>query len=543
MVLNTRQKWQNISLILSLVLSIYLIFWEIPRHLPSNQLLYSALEKPADLKEESLEPIPFSSGVIQFKASGEEVSPSPETIDNYLSVKEEFERRFGNSYDDAWKYEPKVHQPFEVPPGLKPMVDFWTFVFGVYGKYQYIFHHADDVSIVYAAIDLASLDPSVSGLSKEEVDSLVNQYLAEEKTRIRKKLVHILGTRFGNKEPLTPDEKRIAKLLSESKLIDASDAADPAQMRIQGGFAHRFKQAIVLSGQYMDEMERIFSLKNLPIELTRIPLVESAFNIEAVSSAQAVGLWQFIPETGKRYLKIDEIADERKDPILSTYAATQHLAKEYEMLGSWPLTINAYNTGPGRMLKAMKAYNTTDIATIIKNFGDAGYKFYSRNYYPEFLAALEVYNQQEKYFGKIEKMSALTYDLFLPKDRMNLAKIFVEIDIAPEVMRALNPALKDEILEGTKDLPPGYLVRVPKEMATLFATAAQRNEQEKDRERWYIAQEGETLELIAQKHTMPLKILESANAFLPQQRLAEGTVVNIPREEGVAFTPVNDSSL
>ena len=159
------------------------------------------------------------------------------------------------------------------------------------------------------------------------------------------------------------------------------------------------------------------------------------------------------------------------------------------------------------------------------------------------MAALEVYNQQEKYFGKIEKMSPLTYDLFLPKNKINLAQISVEVDIAPEVMHALNPALKDEILEGKKELPPGYLVRVPKEMSTLFATAVQRHEEEKGRERWYIAQEGETLELIAQKHTMPLKVLESANAFLPTQTLAEGTVVNIPREEGIAFSPVNDSSL
>ena len=82
----------------------------------------------------------------------------------------------------------------------------------------------------------------------------------------------------------------------------------------------------------MSEMRRIFKERGVPVQLTMIPFIESAFNLKAYSHAGAAGIWQFIEATGKRYLRIDEFVDERYDPILAAYAAATHLTNEYKFL-------------------------------------------------------------------------------------------------------------------------------------------------------------------------------------------------------------------
>src|SRR5690606_8417959 len=94
-------------------------------------------------------------------------------------------------------------------------------------------------------------------------------------------------------------------------------------------------------------MEEIFTQLDLPIELTRIPLVESSFNIMAHSKAGAVGVWQFMPLSGKEYMKVDPSIgiDERRSPLKSTIAAARLLKRNLKMTGNWPLAITAYNHG------------------------------------------------------------------------------------------------------------------------------------------------------------------------------------------------------
>lgn len=110
----------------------------------------------------------------------------------------------------------------------------------------------------------------------------------------------------------------------------------------------------------------------------------------ARSKAGAVGLWQFIKATGKRYLTITRRRDDRRDPIRATEAAARLLKHNYEALGSWPLAITAYNHGKEGMLAARVAVGSSAIEDIISGYTGPRFGFASRNFYAEFLAALEV---------------------------------------------------------------------------------------------------------------------------------------------------------
>jgi len=533
-------KFQNLSFALSLLLSIYFFAFALPQKLQKH-FSDQKTEKELTLAEkESIDPRnsaspPFATEAIKVKSSGEDPAEPHKELEAYLSVREEFERRFGHSFEDGWVNRKPITHPFNIPEGIRERVEFWIQIFGRYGKNQFVFHHKDNVALVYSTIDLSDLDPHVSGMSSSLAKKLRKQFIIEEKIRIRN-LLKGLVKKVQHKKSLTAEERRLVTLFSKENHTPLSQASKTENIKIHGGFAHRFKRAITLSGKYMKEMENIFTMKGLPIELTRIPFIESAFNIRAKSSAKAVGMWQFIPQTGKRYLNIDEWTDERIDPILSTYAAAAHLKKEYQLLKSWPLAINAYNTGPGRMIKAKKQLKTDDISTIIKHFKDPGYQFYSRNYYPEFLAALYVYDNQEHFFGKIKKLAPIRYDFFSSPDEVNLNGLASLLDIDPRVMKQLNPALSDDILNGTYSLPAGYLVKVPKKMGALFAKTAFQHKRQIDRAQWHIVEEGETLKTISKYYGLSRSLLEKANHFLPHEQLTPGTVVKLPRDEGVAIT-------
>lgn len=527
---------QKTSFATALVFSGFFLIWGLPAHLPQFSRQEPALAAaPAAAPEKislSDEDVPLETQGIPIKLSGED--PWKDNQAPEVSVQDEFQKRFGLSYTDAWKPQALVHSQFDAPESIQPMINFWVHIFGVYGKDHTVFHYKDDVSVVYGALDLTDLNPENSGLSPAESDELKSQVIAEEKKRLRD-MLEALSEKFARKLPLTSEDARLAKLFFNKKL-SLHEVRDPDNLRLQTGFSTRFRQAITMSGRYMQEMERIFSMKGLPIELTRLPFVESAFNIRALSSASAAGLWQFIPETGRRYLKIDPIADERLDPILATYAAADHLKSEYNLLsGSWALAVNAYNTGPGRMMKAVKELGTTDIGTIINQFQDPGYQFYSRNYYPEFLAALQVYENREKYFGSVEQSPPLTYDFYMTEYPVNLRELAREVNVDDEKMQNLNPALTADILSGEKMLPPGYFVKVPTDTRRLFAMAASNLFNQTSQSQYHIVEEGETLKTIAEQYQIPLMTLERLTHYLPDEKLVIGSMIRLPENAGIAL--------
>jgi membrane-bound lytic murein transglycosylase D len=137
----------------------------------------------------------------------------------------------------------------------------------------------------------------------------------------------------------------------------------------------------------------------VPAECALLPLVESSYE-NARSSAAAVGVWQFTRSTARDYLRVSGRVDERLDPLKSAQAAAKLLRQNYNSLGSWPLAVTAYNHGRGGMLRAKEAHGS-DLVDIISDYRGPVFGYASMNFYAEFLAAVDVYENHQQYFGTL----------------------------------------------------------------------------------------------------------------------------------------------
>jgi membrane-bound lytic murein transglycosylase D len=161
-------------------------------------------------------------------------------------------------------------------------------------------------------------------------------------------------------------------------------------IRVQQGLREKVDEGIQRAQALLPRILAILQEHDVPVELAALPLVESTYNPQAYSKAGAVGLWQFIRSTGKRYLTITRARDDRRDPLRATQAAARLLRHNYEALGSWPLAIVAYNHGREGVLTARAAVGSSAIEDIIARYTGPRFGFASKNFYAEFLAALKV---------------------------------------------------------------------------------------------------------------------------------------------------------
>ncbi|KAB2838040.1 lytic transglycosylase domain-containing protein, partial [bacterium] len=271
---------------------------------------------------------------------------------------------------------------------------------------------------------------------------------------------------------LDAEERRLYDLFqSDPDPLKFLAATEEGRIRSQTGIQDKFTAGLEASGQYLEEIEDIFSSHGVPVEITRLVFVESMFNMKARSKVGASGIWQFMPSTGRLYLGIDSVADERNDPIMASHAAAKLLRANYEALGNWPLAINAYNSGRGTLQRAMSVLGTDDIATIILNYSGGVYGFASRNFYPCFLAALELSNQYPKHFGKLKIKPALKYEYYYPKSPQFFGQLTTAAGANWDEIVHLNPHFSEAVLSDARKIPAGYHLRVPKGSQARFARA------------------------------------------------------------------------
>src|SRR6202000_889837 len=183
----------------------------------------------------------------------------------------------------------------------------------------------------------------------------------------------------------------------------------------------RFHEGLIRAAAWEANIARVLKRHGVPEEIAALPHVESSFNPAAYSKVGAAGLWQFMPSTAKRFMRVDGIVDQRLDPNSATEAAANLMLYNYRLLGSWPLAVTAWNHGPGGLRRAQDDLGTSDIDVIVKHYQSATFGFASRNFYVAFLAALEVDRNADRYFG------ALTH---LPETESTLATVpdYVSID-------------------------------------------------------------------------------------------------------------------
>jgi membrane-bound lytic murein transglycosylase D len=270
---------------------------------------------------------------------------------------------------------------FPQPPSLLPYVTFWKGVYTTYSVGDFILHDRDHIDLVYEVIQV-----------KEHRNQVRAAKLADPAIRrLRAKYQGILTNLASGITPeqLGEDGARVAEAWGcpcQPEIL--RKAAE--NIRVQQGLREKVAEGLERARVLLPRVLPILKKHDLPVELAAIPMVESTWNAKARSKVAAVGLWQFMRSTGRRYLKITRRQDDRRDPLRATEGAAHLLRDNYAELGSWPLAIVAYNHGAGGMQRAQREIGSQAIEEIIANYAGPRFGFASKNFYPEFLAALEV---------------------------------------------------------------------------------------------------------------------------------------------------------
>jgi membrane-bound lytic murein transglycosylase D len=366
----------------------------------------------------------------------------------------------GSARSEDEEKAPTISENFPYPASLRPQVEFWKKIFSTYSKYQAVIHDTESMK-VYKVLDFQPL------LNEEGMDEATVLQIKQDQTKIEIEHIRSLLLRLHKCNPtcegLGAEEQKIWNLYRNVKDADKFlAAAGEDRIRAQTGIKERFAEGIRISRRYLKAMEAIFRQEGVPIELTRLPFIESSFNVQANSKVGAAGIWQFMPSTGRLYnMRINHMVDERRDPLIASEAAAKFLKANYERLGTWPLAITAYNHGPGGLANAVEQLGTTDIGIILKYYKGGRFGFASRNFYPEFLAALEVEKNSEEHFGPLHTEAPIVHDevtIELPVPLRTAAR-FAGTD--EEELIFLNPALGDSVRAGRTSIPRKYELRIP----------------------------------------------------------------------------------
>lgn len=416
---------------------------------------------------------------------------------------------------------------FEVPQRLRPRVDFWKDIFTKYGKHQIVIHHRAYPQVVFDVIDL-----SYEGerLPPDQYQSL-RAYIEEQRVGKVKQALERLAQGF---PAMSSIENRIAQKMSfmGGGLEKYQRALDEDMIRTQTGIRERFGDAIQRSGRYLPYMEEIFRSYGLPHELTRLPFIESSFDVSAYSSVGAAGIWQFMRATAKSYMKVDGGIDDRLDPIRATRAAAQYLKSAYERLGAWPLAITSYNHGVGGVARKVEQLGTSDIATIIEHPEIRLLGFASNNFYPEFLAAVEVYRERQRYFPGIRvdpPISFMERDFRQPVTAQQVARSF---GTSLDALRAVNFSFSDAVWSGRAKIPAGYVIRIPVGAVQRQEVAPIREEAPKissvhSSAVSHVVRKGETLLSIAKRYGISTADLARANGLSPKSAVRPGATLRL----------------
>ena len=265
--------------------------------------------------------------------------------------------------------------------GLTDRIEFWEKVFTIYSEDDLIIHDRERVDLIYAV---------VAEDERREGERRVRNLLSEVRSKI------------STPEQLSPEARRLyAAIEADGVNMTAGNIAVlQGRIHIQRGIKERFRDGVIRSGQYLQYFEEVFESEDVPTALTLLPLVESSFLNKARSYAGAAGIWQFMPATGRVFMRVTRGRDDRLDPAVATRAAARLLKGNYEALRSWPLAVTAYNHGRGGMARARAAHGS-DMATIIRNYESRSFGYASKNFYAEFIASVNVYNNYEVHFGPL----------------------------------------------------------------------------------------------------------------------------------------------
>jgi len=280
------------------------------------------------------------------------------------------------------------------------------------------------------------------------------------------------------------------------------------------------------SGRYIAAMKAAFRRAGLPTDLVWLSMIESGHDPNIASPAGAVGLWQFMPESGRMYgLTVDQWVDERRDPARSTQAAIRFLSDLSARFGSWDLALGAYNMGYAGMSRSIAKYSTNDFWTLSRLEG--GLPWETMLYVPKVFALAIVMNNRQAFgLGRVKADPAVGFDTILVQPSTTLAKVAAAAGSTLEVIEQLNP----EYIAGR--VPPSearqpsrsFAVKVPLGTGERAAKGARGG----SAPRVIGVRVGDRLATLAQRLAIRPERLAEVNGLAPDATLAPRTVLLVP---------------
>jgi membrane-bound lytic murein transglycosylase D len=368
---------------------------------------------------------------------------------------------------------------FPLLPGLEKPVEFWKRIFTEYSLSQLVFFDPTDMSRIYEALDIGE-------------ESRSKAYIDGERARIA-----------------------------------AAHGVDVERVKAQRGIKERTMAGLKRSGRYIAQMQQIFRERDLPVELTYLPLVESSYDSTARSYAGATGMWQFMPRTGKEYLRVTRSIDERRDPLESTRAAASYLKQAHELLGNWPLAITSYNYGRGGMARAVAEVGSDDLVDVINKYVHPHFGFAPQNFYAEFLVAVDIGKNVQQYFPGLELDPTVTLQETELRRNSSLASLARSKGLTRNQLLGWNPALNAR----TRVVPAGYRVKVPVDVksAPVIQVVADRRPQPEPKVVRHRVKRGETLVRIARRYGASVEKILKVNGIRKAHLLQVGMTLLIPK--------------
>jgi membrane-bound lytic murein transglycosylase D len=350
----------------------------------------------------------------------------------------------------------------------------------------------------------------------------------------REKLQATLRTlASGKRENLSEEEARVLALWPAG-VSNATLKVAVGQIRYQQGLKDRFREGLERSGRWRDFINIEFTALGVPIELAALPHVESSYNPDARSHVGASGIWQFTRSTGRRFMRIDHVLDERNDPFEATRAAGKLLAYNYSITGNWPMAITAYNHGLAGVRRAMRRYGDEAYTDIIRKYNGRTFGFASRNFYVAFLAAKHVDQDPERYFPGTTADTPVNYATAVLQEYIPASDLTAALGVTSRQLAAHNPSLQATVWQGSKHLPKNFDLKLPASLldaplAGLLANVADdkwQNSQLPDL--FHTIARGDTLSQIAEAYKTRVSTLVALNNLGSSNRIRAGQQLRLP---------------
>ena len=337
--------------------------------------------------------------------------------------------------------------------------------------------------------------------------------------------------RCRNRRPSTTWPTEEARRIAEEALrtetndikIELNDEVLSCIDLYQGPLRDWFSEALSRGGRYLPRIREVFHSEGIPQDLAYVALVESAFKTAALSRTKAKGVWQFMPQTGKRFgLKQDWWVDERSSPEKATRAAAQYLHWLYDVFQDWNLALAAYNAGEGRVANSLDRQGVEDFWSLTRTRGLARE---TKNYVPMIHAAIVVAKAPAKYGFEVNPEPLLTFDSLPVRDAVDLRVVAECAGSSVDRIQLLNPELRRLATPAGRS----WMVKVPTG-SSAAATECLANLPPSKRVtfRTHVVGRGQTLASLGKLYGTSAAAIAEANGLGAGKRLAKGAELIIP---------------